>query len=907
MKKIIFLVSFILLLLTGCSSDNLLSGRTSNFWNSDGTYLKTTNDSGYNILVNGTSKYINFNSISGTTGYGLRDNAGTIEYKNSGGAWAGVGSGGTTDLSTAQLGQIGDVSTTTLGYGSMLRYNTGTSEWESVATSTLGFTLTESDPIWTAASTSYTTTASSTATYLTKVLTTGYILTGDTSNNAVATSVFFIAPNGYVGIGTTSPQEKLQVQNGSILVNNNASVPLTSLTGTAISARGADNSNVRIAYSSYGIAGIGAFAGRHARGTASSPSAVQNGDILTGLEGWGYGDTAYSSGARVFARGYASGTWTDASQPTYLSIWTSPASTIVPVERLRITSEGFVGIGTTSPTNALEVNGNAYVSGDLNVIGKSYLDSGTSTGIWNVNNLCFSSTGQCMSAPSITGSLISMFKHNTASEIAGYESLFTYPPTGTEVDETCVANSGVDGGYCDIDSYVSTTTDLSITSIPSGVWEVFSYGYVNSATGISKIENNYYKRSSLGVETFLGQGTSSEMNNTTVGLVQGQVVAPAFTFLPTDRLVIKTRGWTDSGTNKTIHSVYGSATHFSRTITPITVASSYGYAVKAANETITGTWNIGGSSVWNGAAVGVGYGGTGSTTLSGLLKGAGTGAVTSVIDNSANWNTAYGWGNHAGLYDTLGSATGSIAVHNAAYNHALFLVSGSIDSIAKLNSILVGEDVASTTWAGASSLITLGTVTTGSWHATTIDVDHGGTGAVTLTDHGVLIGSGTGAITPLTVGTNGQLLIGSTGADPVFATLNADRSLTATVGAGTLEIDADAELYTGEFCFTIGSSTISTTTSYNAVQIPVNMTITQASGYCKTGTTTVQFDERNATTPKTAGTDIFPIGFKFGDYVSTTTPSNATLDAGDWLNLDIDDAFTGASQCRACIKYTKDD
>jgi hypothetical protein len=74
--------------------------------------------------------------------------------------------------------------------------------------------------------------------------------------------------------------------------------------------------------------------------------------------------------------------------------------------------------------------------------------------------------------------------------------------------------------------------------------------------------------------------------------------------------------------------------------------------------------------------------------------------------------------------------------------------------------------------AGSSSIVTVGTVGTGSWHATTIDVDHGGTGATTLTDHGILLGSGTGAITPTAVGATGEYLAGSTGADPVWATLN---------------------------------------------------------------------------------------------------------------------------------------
>lgn len=63
--------------------------------NRSSTYIETTNPSGYDVLINGTSKYLNFNLISGSTGYGFRDNAGTMEYKNSSGAWAAIVSGGT--------------------------------------------------------------------------------------------------------------------------------------------------------------------------------------------------------------------------------------------------------------------------------------------------------------------------------------------------------------------------------------------------------------------------------------------------------------------------------------------------------------------------------------------------------------------------------------------------------------------------------------------------------------------------------------------------------------------------------------------------------------------------------------------------------------------------------------------
>lgn len=40
------------------------------------------------FLVGGSNRYINFNSTVGSSGYGVRDNLGTLELKNSGGSWS---------------------------------------------------------------------------------------------------------------------------------------------------------------------------------------------------------------------------------------------------------------------------------------------------------------------------------------------------------------------------------------------------------------------------------------------------------------------------------------------------------------------------------------------------------------------------------------------------------------------------------------------------------------------------------------------------------------------------------------------------------------------------------------------------------------------------------------------------
>jgi len=94
-------------------------------------------------------------------------------------------------------------------------------------------------------------------------------------------------------------------------------------------------------------------------------------------------------------------------------------------------------------------------------------------------------------------------------------------------------------------------------------------------------------------------------------------------------------------------------------------------------------------------------------------------------------------------------------------------------------------------YQGSTNVTTLGTIATGTWEGTDVGVEHGGTGLSTITDHSVIVGSATGAITPITVGTNGQVLVGSTGADPVFATITDGEGIDTTLGAGTLQIDCE--------------------------------------------------------------------------------------------------------------------
>jgi hypothetical protein len=91
-----------------------------------------------------------------------------------------------------------------------------------------------------------------------------------------------------------------------------------------------------------------------------------------------------------------------------------------------------------------------------------------------------------------------------------------------------------------------------------------------------------------------------------------------------------------------------------------------------------------------------------------------------------------------------------------------------------------------------------------------LEVASGGTGTSSLTDHSLLVGSGTSAITALGAAANGQLPIGFTGADPVLATLTAGGGVSITNSTGSITIAATA---TGEFdLLDGGTSDLSTDT-----------------------------------------------------------------------------------------------
>ena len=117
---------------------------------------------------------------------------------------------------------------------------------------------------------------------------------------------------------------------------------------------------------------------------------------------------------------------------------------------------------------------------------------------------------------------------------------------------------------------------------------------------------------------------------------------------------------------------------------------------------------------------------------------------------------------------------------------------GTISYTTGANTLNIDGTAATTSQAGVTAYATGAQAIAGTSTTTAVTPSSLGSKLGNQTAHGVLVGEGTtSALTSLAVGTNGQVLVGSTGADPVFATLtSSDSTITFTAGAGTLSLQA---------------------------------------------------------------------------------------------------------------------
>ena len=152
---------------------------------------------------------------------------------------------------------------------------------------------------------------------------------------------------------------------------------------------------------------------------------------------------------------------------------------------------------------------------------------------------------------------------------------------------------------------------------------------------------------------------------------------------------------------------------------------------------------------------------------------------------------------------------------NGVTRKNLPLTNAEIDT----NFINLNDNKLESTWTGNTSLVTLGTVTTGTWSATTIGTTKGGTGLTSFTSGGAVYASSTSALT------TGTLPIASGGTGAITAPL-ARTALGLAIGTDVQAYDSDlaalAGLTTTGIVYRTGSGTFTAGDNLGSVNLQLN-------------------------------------------------------------------------------------
>jgi hypothetical protein len=222
-------------------------------------------------------------------------------------------------------------------------------------------------------------------------------VTGAITATGAITGGSFISNGGNIGIGTTAPIVRLQIDDGTTAGSYGSvqiSRPNTGHTGSHLAFVRAGVTAMGLGYApSSNVFGFGG-------GTsgAFSPGALSidtnNGNVGIGTAAPGFPlNMSNANGDKIALWGNSGNTYGFGIQSNLLQIHTDTSagdvafgygSSAAMTETMRIKGNGNVGIGTASPTQKLDVNGNAYVRGQINLNGSIVMGNGPA--IWGTNN-----------------------------------------------------------------------------------------------------------------------------------------------------------------------------------------------------------------------------------------------------------------------------------------------------------------------------------------------------------------------------------------------------------------------------------------------------------------------------------------------------------------------------------------
>ena len=259
--------------------------------------------------------------------------------------------------------------------------------------------------------------------------------------------------------------------------------------------------------------------------------------------------------------------------------------------------------------------------------------------------------------------------------------------------------------------------------------------------------------------------------------------------------------------------VLGSWTHPTATATTIAAANgkvlsaitvdSYGHVTSVSSKTLAAA-DIPDLSATYQTKYGFTISGTSGATYN----------LATISSNASNGNTAFGyfsdgvlpvshggtgkasWTQYGIVYASATNALSQIAVPTGAsttywlkcVTNASKVPTYSLSTIGKADVGLGNvENTALSTWAGSSNITTLGTVTTGTWNASTIGVTKGGTGLTSIAKGAILYASAANTLAALAAnGTSTVKILSQTSNNaPAWTQLYVGRTVVSTSAANT--------------------------------------------------------------------------------------------------------------------------